>query len=174
MSVDPEISDVFLRKIEARIGRENRRMVENLTAWAEVLGALGWNVAMAFPGGSPLLNYGAERWAAGISPSLMSWDEITARLIAVPPARELKHTPQLHVWADMELREVAEPKPSVPLTKRETEVFGWLREGKTGPEISIILSCGQRTVESHVAKIYGKLGVRRRTELIFQKGEAWS
>jgi DNA-binding CsgD family transcriptional regulator len=41
-------------------------------------------------------------------------------------------------------------------------VLAWLREGKTGPEVAIILNCARRTVESHVAKIYRKLGVRHR------------
>ena len=144
-------------------------MVANLAAWAEVLGALGWKVAMAMPNRPPLLNEGAEKWVAEMALS-GSWEQISGRLETVPPARELKRTSRLRIWADDDEAWQADPVPTVPLTKREAEVLGWLREGKTGPEISIILGCGLRTVESHVAKIYRKFGIRSRTELMFQTG----
>jgi len=167
MSVDAEISDLFLRKIEARVGKENRRMMENLEAWAEVLGALGWKVALAIPGRMPVLNATADQWAADISVAPMPWDEITERLAAEQPLRVMASTPRLLVWTDAR-EDFKMPVTSVPFTKREGEVLQWLQEGKTGPEIAIILGCGQRTVESHVARIYRKLGVRRRSELIFE------
>jgi DNA-binding CsgD family transcriptional regulator len=52
------------------------------------------------------------------------------------------------------------------LTRRESEVSHWLRQGKTGPEISLILGCAVRTVEKHVANLYRKLGVHDRASLI--------
>jgi DNA-binding CsgD family transcriptional regulator len=168
----PEITstDVLLAKMNVRIQKENSRLLTNLLAWGEILHALGWNVALALPGRVPLLNAGAERWATEMFPaSKMSWDEITARLAAAPPTRRLAGTPRVHIWANGICP--AEPQPEQPLTRRETEVLDWLREGKTGPEIAIILGCGQRTVESHVLRIYRKLGVRRRTDLMFHGGK---
>ena len=170
MAVEPETPDMVLRRLETRLGNENRRMIANLAAWAEVLGALGWKVAMALPNRPPLLNGDAAQWLAEIAPPAASWDQINVRLAAKPPARELKRTPRIRIWADTEAVGQSEPMPAVPLTRREGEVLRWLREGKTGPEIAIILGCAQRTVEGHVAKIYGKLGVRRRAELMFQTG----
>lgn len=169
MSVDADLADPFLRKIEARVGKENRRMMENLVAWAEVLGALDWKVALAIPGRIPVLNTEAERWAAGLSSSRMSWEEIGERVLMEQPTHVMAKTPRLLIWSDAKV-ERGESAPSEPFTKRENEVLRWLHEGKTGPEISIILGCAQRTVESHVARIYRKLGVRRRFELIFEKG----
>lgn len=169
MSVDADIADPFLRKIEARIGKENRRMVENLEAWAAVLDALGWKVVLAIPGRLPILNAGAEQWAAGISSAPMSWEEIEERVAEERPALVMARTPRLLIWTDGK-EEAGMPAPSEPFTKRESEVLRWLHEGKTGPEIVIILGCAQRTVESHVAKIYRKLGVRRRSELMFERG----
>lgn len=169
MSVEPPISDSFLLKIEERIGKENRRMVENLVAWAEVLGALGWRVALTLPGRPPFLNAGAEQWAAGVSPMPMSWEEIEDRLGDENPGRVMARTPRLLVWTE-EPGKPRPPVPAVPFTKREAEVLRWLQEGKTGPEIAIILGCGQRTVESHVARIYRKLGVRSRSDLILKTG----
>ncbi len=36
--------------------RQNRRLLANLTAWAEILDALGWSVALCLPGQEPLLS----------------------------------------------------------------------------------------------------------------------
>ncbi len=163
-------TDVLLAEMDVRIQKENRRLLTNLIAWAEILDALGWNVALALPGRVALLNAGAERWASGLCPSsTMDWDEISAKLEAAPPIRRLAGTPRVHIWADDLCPQ--EPRPTQPLTRRESEVLNWLQEGKTGPEIAIILGCGQRTVESHILHIYRKLGVSRRTDLMFQGGK---
>ncbi|WAC20925.1 helix-turn-helix transcriptional regulator [Luteolibacter sp. SL250] len=163
-------TDVLLAEMDVRIQKENRRLLTNLIAWAEIFDALGWNVALALPGRVALLNARAERWASGKHPaSAMDWDDITARLEASPPARRLAGTARVHIWADGPCP--AEPQPAQPFTRREAEVLDWLREGKTGPEIAIILGCGQRTVESHVLRIYRKLGVSKRADLMFQSGK---
>lgn len=52
---------------------------------------------------------------------------------------------------------------SANLSRRESEVLGWLVEGKTNAEIASILSISVRTVEKHVEMIYRKLGVETRT-----------
>jgi DNA-binding CsgD family transcriptional regulator len=49
------------------------------------------------------------------------------------------------------------------LSARETEAARWLAQGKTNPEIAIILGASVRTVEKHVAKIIEKIGVENRT-----------
>jgi DNA-binding CsgD family transcriptional regulator len=48
------------------------------------------------------------------------------------------------------------------LTPRETEVALWLAQGKTNPEIAIILVAPARTIEKHVEHILRKLGVENR------------
>ena len=55
------------------------------------------------------------------------------------------------------------PLAAYELTPRETEVAGWLAQGKTNPEIAIILEARPRTVEKHVEKILEKIGVENRT-----------
>ncbi len=42
------------------------------------------------------------------------------------------------------------------LTRREREVFHWMREGKRNGEIALILGCSVRTVEKHVENILRK------------------
>ena len=48
------------------------------------------------------------------------------------------------------------------LSRRETEVLGWIVRGKSNPEIAAILSLSVRTVHKHVEHIYVKLGVENR------------
>jgi DNA-binding CsgD family transcriptional regulator len=49
------------------------------------------------------------------------------------------------------------------LTEREAEVLYWITEGKTNPEIAIILKAAPETVKKHAANLYAKLGVPTRT-----------
>lgn len=51
-----------------------------------------------------------------------------------------------------------------PLTPREVEVLGLLAGAASNREIAEHLDISSRTVETHLANIYGKLGVRGRTE----------
>jgi DNA-binding CsgD family transcriptional regulator len=49
------------------------------------------------------------------------------------------------------------------LTARQAEVLYWITEGKTNPEIAIILDASPDTVKKHAANLYAKLGVPTRT-----------
>jgi DNA-binding NarL/FixJ family response regulator len=60
--------------------------------------------------------------------------------------------------------EIKEPSPSDALTKRETEVLGWMANGESNREIATRLFVSEQTVKSHVSKILGKLGVASRTQ----------
>ena len=50
------------------------------------------------------------------------------------------------------------------LTRREAEVLLWVAQGKTNPEIAIILHAASRTVGKHLERIFAKLGVATRTD----------
>jgi DNA-binding CsgD family transcriptional regulator len=54
----------------------------------------------------------------------------------------------------------------VPLTRRELEVARLAARAYTAAEIGHQLHIGERTVESHIASTYLKLGIRSRSELI--------
>ncbi|MEU7822097.1 LuxR C-terminal-related transcriptional regulator [Catellatospora sp. NPDC049133] len=57
------------------------------------------------------------------------------------------------------------------LTAREREVLAWALRGAPAKEIANALVLGERTVETHLASIYRKLGVRTRIELIKKWGD---
>jgi len=53
----------------------------------------------------------------------------------------------------------------VPLTRREREVARLVSGGRSSREVAEMLYLSVRTVESHLARVYDKLGVRSREEL---------
>lgn len=73
----------------------------------------------------------------------------------------------LHAETDNRSDKVARVVPGEkPLTDRETTVLEALSEGLTNPEIADALHITPRTVHSHVRRIFRKLGVHNRRELI--------
>ena len=49
------------------------------------------------------------------------------------------------------------------LTPRVAETLLWLAQGKTNPEIAIVLGNSESTVKKHVLEIFAKLGIETRT-----------
>ena len=52
------------------------------------------------------------------------------------------------------------------LTEREREVLQWAARGFTNKQIGAQLRISSRTVQNHMANVYGKLGVGSRTEAV--------
>ena len=48
------------------------------------------------------------------------------------------------------------------LTRRETEILAWISEGKTNPEIAVLLGLSPRTIGKHCQNLFAKLGVESR------------
>jgi DNA-binding CsgD family transcriptional regulator len=53
-----------------------------------------------------------------------------------------------------------------PLSGRETEILGWVREGKSNYEVGCILGISALTVKNHLQRIYRTLGVSNRTHAL--------
>lgn len=49
------------------------------------------------------------------------------------------------------------------LSRREAEVLSWVTQGKTNPEIAVILGTRSKTVSKQLERVYQKLGVETRT-----------
>ena len=73
------------------------------------------------------------------------------------------------LWAERargELRRISGRAPtSGALTPAEERVAALVAEGRTNREVAAALFVSDRTVEGHLSRIFGKLGVRHRTEL---------
>jgi DNA-binding CsgD family transcriptional regulator len=52
------------------------------------------------------------------------------------------------------------------LTRREREILGLICEGKSDIEMSAVLDVSQNTVRNHIASLYRKIGVNRRSAAI--------
>lgn len=67
--------------------------------------------------------------------------------------------------------EHAPPGPAVlltlGLTPRQAEVAYWVAQGKTNPEIALILDASPRTIDKHMERILARLQVENRASLIF-------
>lgn len=65
--------------------------------------------------------------------------------------------------------EATRPEPSpreleaLGVTPREAEVLFWMAQGKTNPEIAVILGTSLNTLKTHSQRIFEKLGVETRT-----------
>jgi two-component system, NarL family, response regulator LiaR len=53
-----------------------------------------------------------------------------------------------------------------PLTERELEVLRLAARGQTNKQIGVALQISDRTVQNHLANVYGKLAVASRTEAV--------
>lgn len=60
--------------------------------------------------------------------------------------------------------DAAPPLPAIPLTARERDVLRCLTQGASDKDIAQRLFLSVRTVQSHLAHLYKKLGVHSRTE----------
>ena len=58
------------------------------------------------------------------------------------------------------------PEPDDPLTPRELEVVKLIAEAFTNRQIAETLKLSEKTVESHRANVFSKLGMRDRVELV--------
>ncbi len=62
----------------------------------------------------------------------------------------------------------AEPLLALGLTPREAEVLLWIAQGKSNPEIAVILGMSAPTAKKHAANIFEKLGCETRAAAIVQ------
>jgi DNA-binding CsgD family transcriptional regulator len=86
----------------------------------------------------------------------------------------------LGVWAGRRLTERTPPGPfqknsavlaSLGVTDREYEVLTLLAEGCANKEIARRLNLSPNTVKTHIARLYAKLGVGKRTRAVQQARE---
>ena len=95
---------------------------------------------------------------------LPSDDEIDRTPLRLRRFREQNGNGDISMLMLEEQRPEPSPKDLIPLglTPREAEVLFWISQGKTNPEISLIIGAARRTVATHVEHLLAKLEVENR------------
>lgn len=57
------------------------------------------------------------------------------------------------------------------ITERQLQCLAWVQEGKSATDIGGILGLSGRTVEKHITKICGHLGVKSRVQAVVRARE---
>lgn len=63
------------------------------------------------------------------------------------------------------------PFASRLITERQLECLSWVQEGKSASDIGCILGLSGRTVEKHIIKVCGHLGVKTRVQAVVRARE---
>jgi DNA-binding CsgD family transcriptional regulator len=94
---------------------------------------------------------------AALHPGTSLYDEFEALLpwVAMALARLVEPSRQQE-------RALSDAARVAQLTAREAEVLRWIREGKSDREIADILGISHRTVQKHIERVLGKMGVESR------------
>ena len=66
------------------------------------------------------------------------------------------------------------PLEALGLTPREAEVLLWMAQGKSNPDIAIIIGCSPATVKKHTIHLFEKLALEGRPAAILRALEALS
>ncbi len=155
----------FLALLDEKLRRRNERLIGRLLAWGELLDGAGWSVALSGVGGNFWFSERAKLDLQRLGGVPETWADLLAATAGMSRESVHQKSEGVIIWSGQAPAKDA-PESAVGLTRREAEVMSWLREGKTGPEIAIILDCATRTVEKHLANLYRKLGVRNRAAVI--------
>ena len=95
---------------------------------------------------------------------LPSDEEIGSTPMRLRRFREQEGNGEISMLMLEEQRPEPGPKDLIPLglTPREAEVLFWISQGKTNPEIALIIGAARRTVATHVEHLLAKLEVENR------------
>ena len=100
------------------------------------------------------------------SPMLRLFDRLLARTGLIGGTLDLAR----RLRRELHQRQVVQPRHSdsdtPALTTKERQVLALLADGRTNAEISVELGVAPSTVKTHLKNLYGKLGVRRRTQAV--------
>ena len=117
-------------------------------------------LAKYFPAGAPAALVAGGRFTLGEA-------ALNARRFTEPGRDDL-------VMLALE-EEHAPPGPAalltLGLTPRQAEVAYWVAQGKTNPEIAVILGASPRTIDKHMERILARLGVENRASLMLATSE---
>lgn len=157
--------DEFAAVLDAKMRRRNALMHEYTHAWAELLDAAGWCVALRVDRDGCWTSTRARRFLAEKPAVSPTWNGLALALAKEAPTI-VELSERVAIW-NGNLGEISQA--AATLTRREVEVMEWLRQGKTCSEIAVILGLSHRTVEKHISNIYRKTGVSTRAAAILNR-----
>jgi len=125
----------------------------------------GFRAELAALGFDSVLAHGTGQTAAGASVFV---------LFGLPMRPSARHAyflellvPHLHLaLGRLPLHGGDAAAPARSLSARETEIVGWLRQGKSNDEMGQILGISGLTVKNHLQRIYRTLGVSNRSHAL--------
>lgn len=158
------LADPF-SELDEKLQRRSDRLLHRLKAWGELLDVAGWCVALEGRDGGVWLSQRAQKYFRGGGGTPETWSDLLQARSGIETESIQLHQDGVLVWSG-ESTEGSERESAANLTPREAVVMSWLQQGKTDPEIAIILGSATRTVEKHVANLYRKLGVKSRAGAI--------
>ena len=103
------------------------------------------------------MNLGADDYL----PKPFSIDDLLGAIAARLARVGQNHAARLNPRPPVELEKLG-------LTPREAEVLHWIGQGKSNPEIALILDMGLATVKTHLNHIFEKLGVENRSSAMLR------
>jgi DNA-binding CsgD family transcriptional regulator len=161
----------FLTRLDERLRQRNERLLDQLLAWGELLDAAGWSVALEWGSGDFWLSDRARQDLQPLIEKNECWETLLTAIARVAGETLHRKSEGMLIWISPGRKQ--EPSALAEgLTRRENEIMTWLQQGKTSPEIAIILGCAPRTVDKHLANLYRKTGARNRTSVIFGTRES--
>ena len=119
---------------------------------------------------SPLVATVEEELRARIDAASLDREAAIGRTMTIPEAIDLA----LEVARMRSISSAAEPAPECAnhgLTSRQREILRLLATGKSNAAIAETLYISERTVTTHLTRIYDRLGVSTRTEAIARAGQ---
>ncbi len=184
----PFHTDEVLARIgtHLRLRRLQRELAEELAWRAEtertLRASLAQAVIVASPDGGVLFH---TRRAAQLLERHCGWSEaedrpLPARLAQLAAAGRSAHETSTGSAGVLEVRVVGggefvtilleerraagdfAPLRALGLSEREAEVLFWMSEGKSNPEIALIIGAAAATVKKHAENIFAKLGLENR------------
>ena len=150
---DEGLKLTVLRALATQAQDANEEAI-NLLADALAQGAPGGFVRLFIDEGTPMAELLAHAAAQGIMP------DYARQLLAAFPSQEARPAAETSGQALIE-----------PLSERELEVLALVAAGLSNAQISERLFLALSTVKGHNRNIFGKLGVKRRTEAVARARE---
>ena len=167
---DSDWSDDLMARLEEKLRLRNGWLIAKLQAWGELLDAVGWSVALDWSDGKFWLSGKASEDLQPFGEFPTTWNMLLTAVDHLAPATLYQKSDGVLIWSS-QVTEEPQLQRVAPLTPRESEVMNWICQGKTSPEIAMILGCADRTVDKHLANIYRKIGVNHRASVILNHAQ---